>query len=252
MTNQQKIIQENKAAAFDWLVLGISFSLGFVFPTLWDFVRSPGFSLWMLIALILYSAGAWLKQEPLYYRLYTSGNPHKGVPYTLFFIIGHWIILFVVTIFSISAIRKITGIPLANPQKGEDGWVMLLEMAIASVATWLVFRSQPKFKKGVVLSSTYIFRRELIGDICLVIGVSIFTFAFWEKGVIALLASRPTNSISDIWFLFLFLAIAYMLCYLPLRYLFLVEDHFSSRTWKRMLLILGILLLRSLFVMLKI
>ena len=101
-------------------------------------------------------------------------------------------------------------------------------------------------------SAKYLFRRELVADIFLLAAVSILSFVFWEKGIISLLSHRKTASVGDVWFLFVFLAIAYIIFYLPLRYLFLVEDHFSRKTWRRMLLIFAFLLIKSLFEMLKI
>jgi len=49
---------------------------------------------------------------------------------------------------------------------------------------------------------------------------------------------------------FLILAICFVLFYLPLRYLFLVEDHSSRQTWQRFFLIFGFLAIRFLFIFL--
>ena len=251
MSNPKRFLQENKAASFDWLVLTVSFFLGFIFPSLRDFIKSPLFFKLMFAALVLYIIGTWLKHFPLYYRLIKSGQSTAGVPYTLFLIIGHWVLMLAAITLALPTIRKILGMPIAKPEEAASGWAVFTGIAGATFITWLVFRGKPRIKTTENYSRKYLFRRELTGDICLVIGVSIFSFAFWEKGIMAMLSSKPTVSISDIWFLFLFLAIAYMLCYLPLRYLFLVEDHFSSKTWRRMLIIFGILLLKALFQMLN-
>lgn len=252
MTHFKKYIRGNNTALFDWLVLGVSFLLGFAFPSLLDFVSSPYFSYWMLAALVLYAAGVWLKQLPLYYRINRSGNSPETVPLTLFLVIGHWIIFLVVFIFAETAIRKILGIPPENVKDAAKGTFMFSSMIVATFITYLVFRSPAKMKKRVGLSAQYLFRRELIADIFLLTAVSILSFVFWEKGIIKLLTYKPTASVGDVWFLFIFLAIAYILFYLPLRYLFLVEDHFSRKTWRRMLLIFAFLLIKSLLEMLKI
>ena len=251
MSNPKRFLQENKAATFDWLVLTVSFFLGFAFPSLREFIISPFFFKLMFAALVLYIVGSWLKHFPLYYRLIKSGREQKVVPYTLFLIAGHWVLMLTAITLALPTIRKILGMPIAKPEEAANGWAVFTGIAGATIITWLVFRTKRTLKMYKVYSPGYIFRRELAGDICLVISVSIFSFAFWEKGIIAMLSSKPTVSISDVWFLFIFLAIAYMLCYLPLRYLFLVEDHFSSKTWKRMLIIFGILLLKALFQMLN-
>lgn len=51
-------------------------------------------------------------------------------------------------------------------------------------------------------------------------------------------------------FQFLFLGIFFIFFYLPLRYLFLVEDHGSRQTWQRFLIIFGFLAIRFLFILL--
>ncbi len=252
MNKSIDFLQENKSALFDWMVFVTSFSLGFIFPSLLDLIISPWFSYLILSALLLYVAGAWLKHFPLYYRLNETGNSPLRLPFILFLIIGHWCLMLVIVLFSISTIRRLAGIKNIATDNGSNGYDILISIVVSAFITWLIFRSKPGLKKKIGVSAGYLVRRELVADICLVIAVSIFSFAFWEKGIMAMLANRPTTSFTDIWFLFIFLAIAYMLCYLPMRYLFLVEDHFSSKTWKRMLLIFGLLLLKSLLEMINI
>jgi hypothetical protein len=252
MQKSANYIQQNKAAFFDWLVFAISLSLGFIFPTLKDFALSPWFSYWMIVAFILYVIGAWLKHLPISYRLLHTGNEISNVPLLLFLLIGHWLIFFIVLIFSETAFRKITGLPFNNKKDSLGGFGLFLDIIGALFITWLVFRSKKKINKTIRYSPGFLFRRELIADILLLIAVSIFSFAFWEKGIIALLTYRPATTPGDIWYLFVSLSICYVFFYLPLRYLFLIEDHFSRQTWRRLLLIFGLLLLRTLFELIKI
>lgn len=252
MKPQVTYIQENKSALFDWLVFGISVSLGFIFPTLGSFVYSAGFSYWMLAAMVLYIAGAGLKHRPIRYRLMKSGQTLEPVPLLLFILAGHWVIFLMVVIFSETAFRHIVGLPIPPPEKQGGGIIILYGMLIPTFITWLVFRSKSGLKKAKPFSDGYLFRRELVADIFLVSAVSILSFAFWEKGIMAMLLSSTVNSISDVWFKFIFLSMSYVLFYIPLRYLFLIEDHFSRQTWRRLLLIFGLLLLRSLFEMIRI
>jgi len=252
MSSLANYIHDNKTALFDWLVFSISLSLGFIFPTLRDFAVSPGFSYWMLSALLLYIAGAWLKHLPLSCRLNKSGNVRKGIPYAIFLMIGHWCIFLVVVLFSIAAAGKIAGMLLVNEATTTNMGVVFSSILISAFVTWLVFRDKSPAKTSARFSAQYLFRRELFADIFLITGVSILSFVFWEKGIIAMLSSRPAATISEIWFLFVFLAVTYMFCYLPLRYLFLLEDHFRSRTWKRMLFIFAMLLIRSILEMINI
>lgn len=247
-----KYTRENKAAFFDWLVFGISFSLGFIFASLKDFLTSPGFSLWMLTALLLYAIGAALKHLPLRYRMSRSGMSVKKMPTLVFLVIGHFCIFFVVIFFSIPALKKMftSGAALVKRTSGNPD--ILVSLLVAIFITWLVFRPKSEIIEKITLSSKSLFIMELMADLFLVVAVSILSFAFWEKGVFALLTRKPVSNIGDVWFMFVFLSMAYILFYLPLRYLFLIDDHNHGGTWKRLLLIFGLLLLKSLFEILKI
>lgn len=243
--NPKNYIEKNRTILFDWIVFTTSFFLGFIFPTLADLAASPVFSWLMLISFLLYIAGAVLKRVPLYDRMFRSGISPREIPYKLFLFIGHWMILFAVILLSQPAVSKLFR---AGTFNSTDSTFVSLILSV--FITWLVFDNKKQVKKQQRFSENYLFRRELIADIFLLVAVSFFTFAFWEKGILSLLENRPSAGIADIWFLFVFLSIAYMLYYLPLRYLFLVEDHTSRQTWQRMLFFFGLLLIRSLLVML--
>lgn len=252
MQSISKYTSENKAAFFYWLVFGISFSLGFIFSSLKDFLTSPGFSLWMLTALLLYATGAALKHLPLRYRLSRSGMSVKNMPLFVFLLAGHFCIFSGVIFFSESAVKKmfITVPSLVKSTSGNPN--ILVTILAATFITWLVFRPRREIRKKVTFSSKNLFIMELVADIFLLVAVSILSFAFWEKGVFALLTRKPVSNIGDVWFMFVFLSITYILFYLPLRYLFLIEDYHHGGTWKRLLLIFGLLLLKSLLEILKI
>ncbi len=237
-------IKDNKPALFDWLVLMLSISLGFIFPSLKDFVHSPAFSNLILAALVLYVVGTCLKHQPLYYRLSMSGTKLEQIPYLLFLLIGHWSIIVALVIVSSSAFRRITGIPAFGDGEVPSWWLISVVLVGAGFITWLAFRRGPKVTK--TFSPQYIFYRELAADILLITGVGILSFIFWEKGVMGAFDHMPLESFGDVVGIFLFLSIAYMMFYLPLRYLYLIEDHFSRRAWKRLLLIFLVVLIRSL------
>jgi hypothetical protein len=241
-------IQYHRPALFDWLVFITSFLLGFVFPDLEEFVISPWFSYMMLGGLVFYIAGAILKHVPLRDRLSSPLTPPREIHYALFLVVGHWMIMLVALIFSSRAFNTILGLP---SKKEADGIPVGLLMVLAGVLTVIVYRSKKTKTKKKEYGERYLFRRELIADIFLFTGVSVFTFIFWEKGIMALLSYKPATGFSDLWFLFILLSITYVLFYLPLRYLYLLEDRSHQQTWKRMLFIFGFLLLRSLFEILK-
>ena len=128
--------------------------------------------------------------------------------------------------------------------------INLLGMVIASVVTWMVYRTKSKRSNKKKYSEGFLFGQEMIADILLIAGVSIFSFIFWEKGVMAMLGRSATKTMADIWFLFVFLAILFLFFYLPLRYLFFIEDRERGRNRRRLFLLFAFILLKALFEML--
>jgi hypothetical protein len=218
--------------------------MGFVFPSLGGFVNSPVFSRWMLFALLLYAAGSWLKHRPLYYRLAKAGNPNPSVPFVLFLLIGHWIIFLMVFIFAEDAFRNFTGLQQI-PAGNTSGYSIAASIFGAIFITWLAFRPGGKNRKP--LSEADLVRRELVADLLLISAVAMLSFVFWEKSLLEMMAHMPVNGLGDVITLFVFLGVSFVLFYLPLRYLYLIEDHFSRQAWKRLLLIFILILLRGLF-----
>src|SRR5436853_7465491 len=98
MPNVKEYQPESRAALFDWLVFMTSLFLGFVFPTFTDLIISPFFSLMLLLAMLAYATGTWLKHLPLYYRLLQNGRSAKEIPYFIFLVIGHWLIILIALI----------------------------------------------------------------------------------------------------------------------------------------------------------
>lgn len=244
-------IRHNRTALFDWLVVGCSFGLGFIYPTISDFIRSAWFSYWMLGALFLYMVGALLKHAPLSYRLRKNGN-HQPVPYIIFLLVGHWFIMLFAIVLSEQAFRQLLRLPPLTEKNTASGELVTISIAGAAYLTWLVYRSKRAGKGVGTKNENALFRRELLADLFLVTAVAVFTFVFWEKGAMAMLERSPRQGIGDIWFLFVFLAILYLFFYLPLRYLFFIENRGGSGNSRRLLLIFGFMLLRALFEMLRI
>lgn len=250
MQRAKDYIHQHRTALFDWLVMFISFTLGFLFPSLSDFIKSTVFYNLMLIALLLYISGALLKHRPLSYRILIKGSDFRPVSYVLFLVIGHWIIMFVLLILAEPALMGMLGIGYQS--HSSSNLFMLSAAFLAGFITWLVYRNKSKQAKPVLISQTLLFRQELIADILLIAGVSIISFIFWEKGVMEMLSRVSAGSIGEIWFLFIFLALMFLFFYLPLRYLFFVEEKDRSANRNRLFLIFGFLLLKALFEMLHI
>ncbi len=244
-------ILKNRLAIFDWSVLTISFLLGFIFPTITDFINDKGFYHWMLAALLFYICGAALKDLPLSYRLSHSAKTIKPISYVLFLVIGHWLIMLMVFILSETQLRNIFHLPVAANNETSFQSI-IIAISVSSFITWLVYRGKSKRKHSRIFSDDYLFRRELLADFFLIIGVAILSFVFWEKGAMAMLANAKTQTIGDIWFLFLFLSFLFLFFYLPLRYLFFMEGANKVSNRNRLFLIFGFMLLKALFEMLNI
>ncbi len=237
-------IKQNKPAFFDCLVLTVSLFLGLIFPRLSDLTTSTSFSGWMLAVLILYLVGLWLKHMPVYHRLAKISNRENDIPLIIILSIGHWIIMLFVLFVAEGAFRFIIGLPKVSGEESRSGMQMVSIIFAATVITWFAFRSGRKIKKQV--TEKYFYRRELAGDIFLITAVSFFSFVFWEKSLVGAFAQMRMDSFGNIFLLFLFLSFAYILFYLPLRYLYLIEDRFSRQAWKRLLFIFLLILIRGL------
>jgi hypothetical protein len=240
----------SRPALFDWLVLGTSFSLSFVFPNFLSILQSPVFPILLLASVVLYAAGAWLKHLPLVQRMKNNTSNFYDLPYKAFLAIGHWIIIFIAILFSRRGVTLLTGWDLSAKDPGSWDLYEYTSLALATFVTWLVFRSAKIKTLAASYTAKFLFRRELLGDIFLCISVSILTFIFWERGIMSIFGYNLPKDIAEIGFLFMLLAICFILFYLPLRYLFLVEDHSNRQTWQRFLLIFGFLMIRSLFILL--
>lgn len=241
-------IKQNKPAIFDWLVFSISILMSLIFPTLQNLATSPEFSGWMLASLGLYTAGLWLKHRPVHYRLAKQGKEQTNFFILLFLLIGHWVIMVAAVMLSEDAFRWIVGLPPLPKYKPESAFRMFTGIFTAALLTWLAFRPGGKHKKP--LTEKYLFRRELAADIVLICGVSMLSFVFWEESILSTMATMRMDSIGDICMLFVFLSLAYMLFYMPLRYLYLIEDH-KRQAWRRLLLIFILILVRGLFTTLR-
>ncbi len=250
MIAPQDYILKNRAAIFDWTVIGISFMMGFIYPTVTDFASSSNFSYWMLVAFLLYTVGAVLKHLPLSYRITFSVSNPRPVPYIIYLFVGHWFIILFVILLSEKAFRHLFNLSALRADNSASWQLVLTATTVAAFVTWLVYRSKSNLKNRKNYSESYLFYRELVADIFLIAGVSILSFVLWEKGVMAMLARVSTKSISEVVFLFGFLSITFLFCYLPLRYLYFIEDREGGRNRRRLLYIFAFMLLRALFEML--
>ena len=244
MALQWNTIKQQKPAVFDWLVFTISLLMGLIFPELKNFAGSASFSVWMLAALLLYAGGLWLKHRPMYYRLDKQGGERKTVPLLLILIVGHWVIMLMLVMLAGDGLRQMAGMEQLAAGKNVSGAAVFTNIVVSMFLTWLAFRPGGSGRKP--MNETYRFRREMAGDVLLVSGVSILSFVFWEKSLLAAMEHMRLDSFGNIIMLFVFLSVCYILFYLPLRYLYLVEERNSRQMWRRLLLIFMLILVRGL------
>lgn len=235
-------IHKNKPAIFDWLVFALSLLLALIFPSLGDIVKSTSFSVWMLVSLVLYVVGILLKRGPLYGRLAIAGKSRKEISYLLFLIIGHWIIMLSLIIFAEEAFRAVTGMQQINPADPVSGYTVFTSIVTSAFITWVVFKNGRKKK---TLYSRNVVYRELAGDLILLSAVTMITFIFWEKTILEAMGHMSMDGFGSIMLAFIFLSFAYILFYMPLRYLYLVEEYSTRQTFRRLLLIYLLILIRA-------
>ena len=244
--------QTNRAALFDWLVMFISFCLGFAFPKFGKFFATQEFYSIMLASLLLYLAGIVLKDLPLSHRLSYTTPYLQPVPYLIFMMVGHWIILLFLFVLAEPAIRSVTGMPPYVQGQSPNGPFLFSSVLISIAGTWMVFRNKSTRRFKRKYREQYLSIQEILADILLIAGVSLISAVFWEKGIMVMLTNVKAHSIGTIIFLFLLLSGLFLLFYLPLRYLFWLEDRKSGRHRKRLFFIFGVLLIKSLFGILSI
>jgi len=240
----------SRSAMFDWVVFFTSFSLSFVFPGFINLVASPAFPWLILGAIFLYTLGAWLKHLPLDIRASLPAYKKRTFPLKYAMMFGHWLILYGALYMLRLHLQNFFGLHFPGEKSGETDWYNWFCLLFPVFITWLVYRGTRKNNRNKY-TENLLFRRELVADILLCLSVSVLTFFFWERGVMGLMTKDifPKNA-PGLMIQFLILAICFVLFYLPLRYLFLVEDHSSRQTWQRFFLIFGFLAIRFLFIFL--
>ncbi len=203
---------------------------GFV-PRLGDDVDESIAGLLVLSAVMTQIAGAWWKKGFLIRRLvHKAPLPSKGLGRGLMDILLflHFLLFSVMTTFAFAllGIYDISG--SAGFYKG-NVW-MLIAFLVGGFATFLVKTAEPNKKVGVGAKNRPA-RLEFGADALLWISVSLVTRIFWA-GLVALIEPARGIGINGrgivlliaVFFLYLFF-------YLPSRYLFLLEDCRSARTW---------------------
>jgi len=239
---RQHRISTSRAALFDWL----SFLLGVTLSLLIPGLNADILSEVLLISLLTYALGAALKDQPLRHRLIREKRFVPDIPFWIFLVLGHWIIMLTAILLALPAFTRWTG--LANPPgrifTETPGYAISFFLSLA--LTWLVYRNKRRRLKKEPLPAEGLAVQEWIADILLWTGVGCLSFVFWDQALMGVLSAMPVNSIGRLFFVFFFFCLAYVLFYLPLRYLYLVEDYSDGSAWNRMKLIFAVLLVRIL------
>lgn len=85
-----------------------------------------------------------------------------------------------------------------------------------------------------------------MADGLLVVGVGFLTFLFWERVIMGVLGAYTIERPAHVWYLFFFLGFGFLLFYLPLRYLFILDTERGGYVIRRFSLFYVLLLVRAL------
>ena len=223
---------------------GTAFDIAVLFGNLWVAPRiadvaqderaaNPAFGCLLLISLLLYSLGAWLKREPLHARLATRASTPTPT--------WAWIALFVLMImqsalfaggFMLGA-EQLAGGFLAHATIPGANVILPLGVGVALVApTWLTIRAlmPPRNSTG---APTPFARRELLADIA-IYSTTMIALAWWNAMVVPELAQAHPRSGLVSALLILLATVPFAIFYAAPRILFLAEDYREISTWLRM------------------
>lgn len=236
--------RQRRAEVFDWFTFFLSLSLSLVFPSLRDMADPAIYSPYIFGCMVLYTTGALLKDFSLRDRLHRTHQAPRAVSYLIFMLVGHWMIFLFAIVFSDATIRSLLGYPAhADRVLTESGG---LYMIIPALITWLVFKSKSRPVKWFRFSPGVMNRVEGVADLLLFFGVGGLSFLFWERGILGIVSASQLPGVGIVLFWMVLLGICFVLFYLPLRYLFMVDDYQPGATVRRLLIIFGVLFLRFL------
>ncbi len=201
-------------------------------PRLGDDADEFTAGLLVLLAVLTQLAGAWWKQGFLAQRLTRSMLPPSKGPgrgFLNLLVFSHFILFSVMTVFAFGLL----GIYQMNGSGGffrGEVWI-IIGFLLGGFTTYRVWVAEPRKNTPAEARPVSIPALEFGADGLLWVSVSLVTRIFWD-GLVALIEPASGIGISGDGLMLLgAMAFLFVVFYLPGRYLFLVEDYHSRRTW---------------------
>ena len=182
---------------------------------------TPQFGVLLLAAILVYSAGAWLKRIPLQARMMCQ-PAWGGGGFLLFLVLG----------------TMHLGVFMLAGQLGSEslglpgGWAAGLGLAMGLLPTVLAVFAMLPMRQVPPQDEAPRCPREAIADAGLWFG-TVVLFALWEGAIVPTVAGKAGGSIILSAVLVVLMTVPFALFYLAPRMLFLAEDFRRGSTWLR-------------------
>jgi hypothetical protein len=186
---------------------------------------SPLFGGLLLAGTLAYSAGAWLKREPLQTRMMRE-PPWGGGAILLFLILGtmHLGVFILAARLGVDALRLRGAIAVAAG------------IAIGATPTVLTVFALMPMRRPPARDEASMRAREAAGDAGLWFG-TVVLFALWEGAIVPTVAGKAGRSVVMAVVLVVLMIVPFAVFYLAPRMLFLAEDFRKRSAWARISLV---------------
>ena len=186
---------------------------------------SPRFGVLLLVGVLAYSTGAWLKRIPLQTRM-THQPAWGGGALLLFLVLGtmHLGVFMLAGALGLEAL----GVP--------EGWSDGLGLSLGLLPTILAVFALLPMRQAPAPDESPRRPREAAADAGLWFG-TVVLFALWEGAIVPTVAGKAGGSIILSAVLVVLMTVPFALFYLAPRMLFLAEDFRRGSTWLRIALV---------------
>lgn len=194
----------------------------------------PRFGVFLIIAVILYSFGAWLKRRPLQARIAAAHLPPMGTGSCISFFILMVMHLGLFVLCTVVSVEMIRGAPAGGDVMGvrevAESFAMIVLCLAPTVLTVAVL-----LRPGATAEpSPALDRREVLADLLLY--ASCMIILAWWNGSLAELFAGVQAALPMRILLIVLMTVPFSIFYLAPRVLFLFEDYRRPWTWFTILL----------------
>lgn len=206
----------------------------------------PLFGMLLVLAVVLYAAGVWLKREPLQARLASAPRPPMpGGMYIVFLtlFVMQWALFAACLAYGLEILGAALGVAGERPwQKIAAPFVIMgggLAPVILAVRAILPLRHP-------IAPSPVLARREGWADLALAMACAVF-LVFWNGVFVESLAGAAAHHWLMRCLLVVLVTVPFAMFYLAPRAVFLAEDYRSKEPWLGALLVMAPLAARLVF-----